>query len=371
MDFDFVVIGAGAVGLSVTELLTRKKYKVLNIEKENRIGTGVSSRNSEVIHAGIYYPAGSLKSRLCIRGKELLYDWCRTKRVSHYRIGKYIIATSDAELEKLENIKFTAHDAGMNDLHLVSSAEICEKEPKIFSLGGLFSPSTGIISAHEYMNSLKAEAELNGADFLFNSKINSIVKNSSNNGYFVDIMDSSGEVSQIEAGGLINCAGLYADKVSKVLNVFSAHYEQKFLKGNYFRLKGGKGLFKHLIYPVPMSKLYGLGVHITLDLNGNVRFGPDTELNPLLVEDYSVDESRKELFYKAVKRYYKNIEMDDLEPDMAGIRPRLAVEKDFLDFIIVEESEKGMPGIITCTGIESPGLTASMAIAEYVLSIIK
>lgn len=371
MDFDFIVIGAGVVGLSVTELLARKKYKVLNIEKENRIGTGVSSRNSEVIHAGIYYPKGSLKSSLCIKGKELLYQWCRKNNISHKNIGKYIIAVNDDELNKLEKIKSNALDAGMADLYFVSSSEIKKEEPEIITSGGLFSPTTGIVSAHELMDSLHYKAEQSGADFLFSSHINNISKNSSGAGYFAEIIDSSDELSTIEVGGIINCAGLYADEISKILNVYSETYKQKFVKGNYFRLKGGKGLFNHLIYPVPMPKLYGLGVHITIDLNGEVRFGPDTEALENNIENYNVDESRKNLFYNSVKKYYKEIDISKLEPDMAGIRPKLASESEFNDFIITEESEKGMPGIITCAGIESPGLTASLAIADYILHKIE
>ena len=371
MDFDFIVIGTGVVGLSVSELLARKKYKVLAIEKENRIGTGVSSRNSEVIHAGIYYPKDSLKSSLCIQGKELLYQWCRSNNISCKNIGKYIIAVNNDELERLEKIKINALNAGMSDLHFVSSTEIRKEEPEINTVGGLFSPTTGIVSAHELMDSLRYKAEQNGADFLFNSYINSVSKNSSGSGYIAEIIDASMEISTIEVGGIINCAGLYADKTAKLLNVYSEGYKQKFVKGNYFRLKGGRNLFKHLIYPVPMPKLYGLGVHITLDLNGEIRFGPDTETLENNVENYSVDELRKDAFYTAVKKYYKDVDISKLEPDMAGIRPKLASESEFNDFIITEESGKGMPGIVTCAGIESPGLTASLAIAEYILNIIK
>jgi L-2-hydroxyglutarate oxidase LhgO len=377
MDFDFIVIGAGSVGLAATELLSRKKFKILNIEKENRIGTGVSSRNSEVIHAGIYYPKGSLKSRLCLRGKELLYEWCKTNGVAHQNIGKYIIAANEEEQAKLESIRCTAKDAGLSELYTVSSSEINKIEPEIFSTGGLYSPTTGIISAHGYMDSLKAKAEQSGADFLFESKVKNISKNSDGTGYKVEIsqlqrtgVDFGEDVSEIEVGGIINCAGLYADEVSKVLKVYSDSYAQKFVKGNYFRLRAGKGLFHHLIYPVPMSKLYGLGVHITLDLEGGVRFGPDTESMQDRKEEYSVDESRRELFYKAVKKYFKNVKFEDLMPDMAGIRPRLAADNDFNDFIIRDESDKNMPGIITCAGMESPGLTASLAIAEYIAALI-
>ncbi|MCU7496856.1 MAG: NAD(P)/FAD-dependent oxidoreductase [Ignavibacteria bacterium] len=365
MDYDFLVIGAGVVGLAQAEILSRNGKRVLVIEKEARIGTGVSSRNSEVIHAGIYYPKGSLKSRLCIRGKELIYDWCRKKNVPHRNVGKYIIAVDETEMEKLEQIRLNASEAGMGDLYTVSKKEIAKEEPYVFSSGGLFSPTTGIISAHGLMDSLKHASEERGCDYLFNSKLVAFSKNSSS-GYLAKIKDSSGEETEIEVGGVINSAGLYSDQVAELLGVKNADYRLKMVKGNYFRLRGKKEVFRHLIYPVPMPKLHGLGVHVTLDLNGGVRFGPDVEKEPLSEEKYFVDESRQGKFYNAIKAYFPSVRYDDIYPDMAGIRPRLASERDFNDFIINEESASALPQVINLVGIESPGLTASMAIAEYV-----
>lgn len=368
MDYDFLVIGAGVVGLAQAEILSRNNKRVLVIEKENRAGTGVSSRNSEVIHAGIYYPPGSLKSRLCIRGKELLYEWCRKKNVPYRNTGKYIIAADESEMEKLEGIKRNAAEAGMWDLNTVSKEQIKKEEPYVFSSGGLFSPTTGIISAHGLMDSLKCASEEKGADFLFNARVTAFSRNSSNSTFQAQIKDSSGEATEIEVGGVINSAGLYSDQVAELLGVKNPEYKLKFVKGNYFRLKGNKEVFRHLIYPVPMPKLHGLGVHVTLDLNGGVRFGPDVEKEPLKEEKYFVDESRQGEFFNAIKTYFPSVQFDDLYPDMAAIRPRLAADKDFNDFIIQEETVHGLPGVINLVGIESPGLTASMAIAEYVFS---
>ncbi|HEX2866210.1 MAG TPA: NAD(P)/FAD-dependent oxidoreductase [Ignavibacteriales bacterium] len=365
MDYDFLVIGAGVVGLAQAEILSRNGFRVLVIEKEGKIGTGVSSRNSEVIHAGIYYPPGSLKSRLCIRGKELLYDWCRRKNVAHKNTGKYIIAINESEMEKLETVKRNAAEAGMWDLHTVSKEEIKEEEPYVFSSGGLYSPTTGIISAHELMDSLKCASEEHGCDFLFNARVVAFSKNSSS-GYLAEIKDASGEITKIEVGGVINSAGLYSDQVAEVLGVKNPEYKLKMVKGNYFRLKGKGEVFRHLIYPVPMPKLHGLGVHVTLDLNGGVRFGPDVEKEPMTEEKYFVDETRQAEFYNAIKTYFPSLQFDDLYADMSGIRPRLASDKDFNDFIIREESAWGLPHVINLVGIESPGLTSSMAIAEYV-----
>lgn len=366
MDFDYLIIGAGVVGLAMAERLSRYNYRVLVIEKESRIGTGVSSRNSEVIHAGIYYPAGSLKSRLCIRGKQLLYEWSGKNSVPHERIGKYIIAVDEEELQKLHEIRNNASIAGMNDLYPVTAAEIKKEEPNVFCTGGLFSPTTGIVSAHGLMDSLKHRSEEKGADYLFNSKVTAVEKNSRSGGYIAEISEVSGETTKVEIPGIINCAGLYSDQVAKVLGTENDGYRLKFIKGNYFRLRGKRGIFNHLIYPVPMPKLHGLGVHVTIDLNGGIRFGPDVEKKALNEENYEVDASRQTDFYAAIRSYFPALNFDDLAPDMAGIRPRLAAERDFNDFIINEESKCGLPNIINCIGIESPGLTASLAVAEYV-----
>ncbi len=371
MDFDVLIIGAGVVGLAVAEQFTRHHYKVLIAEKELKIGTGVSSRNSEVIHAGIYYPKDSLKSALCLRGKHLLYEYCPQNKVGFNKTGKFIIATSKDELLLLEKIKHNASEAGLNELFLATQQEIKNLEPDILCHGGLFSPSSGILSAHELMESLKQKVEANNGDFLFLSTVKAIEKNSQSDGYLVEIIDSSGEATEIEVSKIVNCAGLYSDEVAKVLGVFDDSYKIKFSKGNYFKFAKPKYLFRHLIYPVPLPKLHGLGVHVTIDLNGQVKFGPDVESMSGNIEDYSIDENRKESFYTAIKKYLPEISLDELVPDMTGIRPRLASENEFNDFIINEESSKGFPGIVNCIGIESPGLTASLAIGEFVFDKIK
>lgn len=369
MDFDFIIIGAGSVGLSAAEMLSSRGLRILVIEKESRIGTGVSSRNSEVIHAGIYYPKDSLKSKLCIRGRQLLYEWCSSNNVPHRKTGKFIIAVSNDELDLLDKVRIKAHEAGLAELYPVTAAEVMAREPEVFCTGGLWSPETGIISAHEYMDSLKIKASEQGCDFLFNSVVTAAERNSQNSAYIVSVKDSSGEIAQVETGGVINCAGLYCDKVAGVLGIYDESYRIRFVKGNYFRLTGSTGVFKHLIYPVPDPGLSHLGVHVTIDLNGRARFGPDVEDLPGNVEDYSVDENRKESFYNSIRTYYPAVSPERLQPDMAGIRPRLAAGMKFRDFIINEESERGRPGIINCIAIESPGLTASRAISEYLMNM--
>ncbi len=370
MDFDVLIIGGGVIGLAVAERFTRNKCKVLVIEKESKTGTGVSSRNSEVIHAGIYYPKDSLKSSLCLRGKQLLYEYCLQNKVGFNKTGKFIIATSKDDLLLLEKIKQNAAGAGLTELYLTSQQEIKNIEPDIFCYGGLYSPTSGILSAHELMDSLKQKTEASGGDFLYLSWVNHITKNSQSDGYFVEIQDSSGEVSEIQVNFIINCAGLYSDKVAGILGIKSDSYKIKFSKGNYFKLAKSKYRFGHLIYPVPLPKLQGLGVHVTIDLNSQIKFGPDVEKMNDNIEDYSIDENRKESFYYAIKKYLPEISLNDLVPDLAGIRPRLASNAEFNDFIINEESVKGFPGIVNCVGIESPGLTASLAIGELVFKKI-
>ncbi len=366
MDFDVLIIGAGVVGLATAEIFARNKMKVLVVEKEARIGTGVSSRNSEVIHAGIYYPKNSLKSLLCLKGKDLLYEYCTKNHVGFKKTGKYIIAVSKGELKLLEKIKQNAAEAGLNELFLTTQQEILKLEPDISCYGGLYSSTSGIISAHELMDSLKQKIEVNDGDFLFLSRVKQVAKNSQSTGYIVEVFDSSGEVTEIEVGAIINCAGLYSDEVAQTLGVVDESYKIKFSKGNYFKLAKPKYRFNHLIYPVPLPKLHGLGVHVTIDLNAQIKFGPDVDDLSANIEDYSIDENRKESFFNAIRKYLPEISLDDLAPDMTGIRPRLAADKEFNDFIINEESGKGFPGIVNCVGIESPGLTASLAIAEAV-----
>jgi len=368
MDYEYLIIGGGAVGLAVAEHLSRTKHPVLLIEKENSIGTGVSSRNSEVIHAGIYYPKDSLKSLLCIRGKDLLYEWCSKHNINHRRTGKYIIAQNNDELEKLHSIKINAENAGMHELYPVTAQQITSEEKDISCTGGLYSPTSGIISVHELMDSLKHVSEQRGVDYVFHSRPEHVQKTSE--GYRVQIISDKGERTSVDVRYIINCAGLYCDKVSETIGILNEEYKIKFSKGNYFRLTGYNHSITHLIYPVPVPKLKGLGIHITLDLNNQVKFGPDIEAMSGNIEDYTVDENRWDSFYKAVKSYLPGICPENLTPEMAGIRPRLAAEKDFLDFIIKEESGAGYPGVINCIGIESPGLTASLAIAEYIKNII-
>jgi L-2-hydroxyglutarate oxidase LhgO len=367
MDYDAVIIGAGVVGLAIASKLSENKQRVVVVEKENREGTGISSRNSEVIHAGIYYEKNTLRSRLCLRGKTLLNQWCKRYNVTYNKIGKYVVACSGEEVEQLEKIRLKAFEAGMFELYFCTSDELNRVEPNVAAVEALYSPTSGIISAHEFMTSLKGHAVSLGCDFLFNSNILRQEQLTSSGGYRIEIFDGNADdIVELETERIINCAGLSSDIVAEILNVQDEKYKLKFVKGSYFRLNNSRGLFRHLIYPVPDSNSPWLGIHITLDLAGGLRLGPDSENMEFRIEDYSVDPSRADDFYEAVRRYFPGIRKENISPDMAGIRPRLVSSLIPRDFIIAEEKKRGLPGIINCIGIESPGLTASLAIAEYI-----
>lgn len=370
MKYDVIVIGAGAVGLAAANKFASSGYRTLVVEKGKKIGAGMSSRNSEVIHSGIYYPPDSLKARLCLEGKIKLYEWCEKKKISHRKCGKYIIAYSEAQLELLDSLLKNAQANGIFDLKFATGVEIKSKENVITTLSGLYSPTAGIISAHEFMNSLKQSAEEYNCDFVFNSKIASLKKNSFNSVYLVEVENSSGEIASVETDYLINCSGLYSDQTAELLGVKNKNYKIYFVKGDYFKIPRLRGKINSLIYPVMREKRCHLGVHLTISLDGTVKLGPDYEPMNDNIEYYKINESKKTLFFELASHYIKGLKIEDIEPDASGIRARLKREDEFSDFIIKEESISGFPNLINCVGIDSPGLTASMAIGEYIYKMI-
>ena len=356
---DCVVIGAGGIGLAVARRLAQSGREVIVIEAEARIGTGTSSRNSEVIHAGIYYPPNSLKARLCVAGKLALYDYCRSRGVPHQRIGKLIVAVTEAELETLARLRDQAAANGVTDLTFLSRAEVKAIEPEVFCVGALFSPSTGIIDSHQLMLAYQGEAEAAGAVIAFSSPVEQIV--AEQGGFRIE---TGGRTkAAISARLLVNAAGLKAQAISRRLRGLARKTIPPgyFLKGNYFTLSG-RPPFRHLIYPAPV--VGGLGTHVTLDIGGQVRFGPDTEQVTDL--DYTVDPARAESFYLGIRRYYPALPDGSLNPGYAGIRPKLGTPGEEADFMIQGPAEHGVPGLVNLYGIESPGLTASLAIADAV-----
>ena len=364
--FQITIIGAGVVGLAVAEELTASFRDVLVLEKNTSFGQETSSRNSEVIHAGIYYPQGFLKSILCRAGNRLLYETCSQRGIPHKRLGKLIVATNAEECDELEKIREQARQNGVTDLSLLGKRQIKTLEPEVKGQAALFSPSTGIIDTHSLMRSFCLNAERQGAVLAFRSLVTAI--NGETDGYRVEI--NGGEYC-FRTRILVNCAGLHADRIALLagMNIDKLEYRLKYCKGNYFTLSPAPKL-RHLIYPVPVKNNEGLGIHATIDLNNRVRLGPDSEYVAEL--EYSVNEANKDSFRQSVKKYLPGAAAASLHPDMSGIRPKLqGPGESSRDFIIKEEEALGYPGLINLIGIESPGLTACIAIGKHVSSLVE
>lgn len=362
-----MVVGAGVVGLAVARALARAGQDVVVLEREARIGSQTSSRNSEVIHAGIYYPEGSAKARLCLRGREMLYDYCARRAVPHRRLGKIIVA-GEGQAAALAGIAARARANGVDDLEALDAADLARLEPALRGASGLLSPSTGIIDSHALMLSYQGEAEDQGAMIAFNSRLGAARPGSGGGagGAGIELTVASGdETVRLRARLLVNAAGLFAGEVAAVIEGLAPRHQRQvhFCKGSYFGLAGAAP-FDHLIYPVPERD--GLGVHLTLDMAGRARFGPDTEWVDGL--DYRLDPGRAAGFVAAIRRYWPELPDGALVPDYTGIRPKLfPAGGPATDFVIEGPETHGVPGLVNLFGIESPGLTASLAIAEEVL----
>ena len=358
---DCIVVGAGVVGLAVARRLALAGHEVIVLEAADTIGTQTSSRNSEVIHAGLYYPTDSLKAQACVEGKKRLYRYCAIHGVPHKRIGKLIVATNDSQTQALTALKSKAIANGVNDLEWKNQAEIKLLEPSIRSVGAILSPSTGIIDSHSLMLAYQGDAEDRGAVIAFNSQVRRGLIEGGKIELFVG--KSNGEFA-ISANIVVNAAGLGAQSVARSLTGLDpATIPPRYLaRGCYFTLLG-QNPFSRLIYPVPEPS--GLGVHVTVDMSGAVRFGPDVEWVDKI--DYRVDPERAESFYTAIRRYYPNLEDNSLQPGYSGIRPKITAEGSATgDFLIQGPLEHGVAGLVSMYGIESPGLTASLALADLV-----
>jgi len=359
------VVGAGVIGLAVARALALQGREVVILESENAIGTGISSRNSEVIHAGIYYPKDSLKARLCVRGKELLYSYCSKHGIAHKQCGKLIVATNDYQVPTLEEIEEKACNNGVLDMEWLNRAQVHKLEPNINGLAALHSPSTGLIDTHGLMLAYLGEAEERGAMIAFNSPV--IKGVITNDGIRLGV--GGNHPTELMCDTVINTGGLNSQTIAASIDGFpSCHIPETFYaKGNYFVLTGHSP-FKRLIYPVPDEA--GLGVHLTLDLAGQARFGPDVEW--ITEINYRVDPSRSRLFYDAIRRYWPKLPENALLPGYAGIRPKLlGAGNPPSDFVISGPNIHGVQGLVNLFGIESPGITASMAIAEEVLTVLR
>ena len=362
--FDVVVIGAGVIGLAAAAALSKAGRSVLILERESSIAGGITSRNSEVVHAGIYYPAGSLKAELCVRGREQLYAWCIDQRVDARRLGKLIVATRVEEESMLDDLLAQGRGNGVMGLEMLDRAEIARLEPEISANSAIHSRETGIVDGHRFSMSLLAAAESNGAILALERNVESLDPRPF--GWCVEVVGADQQVEQIDVGLVVDAAGLDADRIAGLagLDVDVLGWRQHPCKGDYFSLAPGVRLaLQRLIYPVPQQA--GLGIHATLDLSGRIRFGPDAEYVDEI--HFEVDPAKAIHFSEAARRYLPSISESSLIPDYAGIRPKLAGPGEgFRDFVIEEASAHGAPGFVACIGIESPGLTASLAIAARV-----
>jgi len=355
-----VVVGAGVVGLALARQLAMTGREVVILEGEDRIGTGISSRNSEVIHAGMYYAAGSLKARLCVAGNKALYAYCQGRGVAHRRCGKLIVATEPAQVKTLEQIQVKARINGMEDLEWLNEIEVGRMEPRLRCVAALYSPSTGILDSHELMKALLQDAEAAGATLVLRSPL--LGGRAMAGGLELDV--GGVEPMALRADHVFNCAGLQAHTVAGSIEGLRVSSLPPFYlaKGNYYGLSG-PAPFSHLIYPVP--EMAGLGVHLTLDLGGQARFGPDVEWVGGV--DFEVDPRRAEVFYGEIRRYWPELAVGALQPAYAGIRPKLQGPGDpAADFLIQGAESHGVPGLVNLLGIESPGLTACLTLAELV-----
>jgi L-2-hydroxyglutarate oxidase LhgO len=355
---DAVVLGAGVVGLAVARELALAGREVVILEAEDAIGTHTSSRNSEVIHAGIYYPKGSLKARSCVEGKQLLYEYCVSHAVPHKRSGKLIVATEDAQLAELEAIQKKAHANGVTDVVWMTRAQALALEPELSCVAALYSPSTGIIDSHALMLAYLGDAEAHGAMLALKSPFAGAELNKT--GFVIRVAGSD----PIACTTLVNCAGLRAPTVARRIEGYPAALAPRelYAKGNYYSLTR-RAPFQRLVYPVPEPG--GLGVHVTLDLAGQARFGPDVEWVERI--SYEVDPRRAERFYAAIRRYWPALPDGALAPGYAGIRPKTAGPGEpAADFEIQGPVRHGVPGLVHLFGIESPGLTSSLSLARRV-----
>ncbi|MFT4095584.1 MAG: NAD(P)/FAD-dependent oxidoreductase [Rhodoblastus sp.] len=362
---DVAIVGAGVIGLAVARAFAMAGREVLVLEAADAIGTQTSSRNSEVIHAGIYYPPGSLKARLCVEGREKLYRYCEDRGVPHKRLGKLIVATEEGHQVRLARIAEGARACGVDDLRALTRAEAVTLEPELACKAALLSPSTGIVDSHALMLALQGDAEAGGAQIAFHTRV--LAGKVDEDGVALATRSDDGGELALKARLVVNAAGHGAIPLARALDGMpEAHIPRQFFaRGCYFSM-ARRSPFSRLVYPVPVDG--GLGVHLTLDMGGAARFGPDVEWIEGL--DYTVDSARANAFYAEIRRYWPGLDDGALQPAYAGIRPKISGQGELAaDFWIEGPRDHGVAGLVNLFGIESPGLTASLAIADSVAAM--
>ncbi len=367
-DVETVVVGAGVVGLAIARALARQGHEVLVLERHERIGTETSARNSEVIHAGLYYPPGSLRAKLCVAGKALLYDFCAETGVAHARCGKLLVATQDVEIAKLEAIAANAAKNGVDDLRRLSAAEARALEPEVACVAAYLSPSTGVIDSHALMLALEGHLTAQGGTVVLNTTVTGLTAQE-DAGFRIETL-SAGERSALTAKNLVLAAGFGGTELGRMLT-----YRQDYrvprthpAKGHYFALSG-RAPFKHLVYPMPQGAW--LGVHLTLDVTGRAKFGPDIEWKDEVTYDFEDPEGERRItFEHEIRRYWPGLPAGALQPDYVGVRPKIYRQGEpAADFAIHGAREHGLARLVALYGIESPGLTSSLAIGDYVATL--
>ncbi len=365
---DVAVIGAGVVGLACAAELTRAGKSVVVLERGERVGAETSSRNSGVIHAGLYYPEGTLKALCCVEGRDALYERCARLGIPHRKVGKLVVATTESEIPTLERIRDRAVANGAGGIEWRDASAIADLEPRVHAVAGIWSPNTGIVDAHALVESYRAEAESAGGVVALRTDVVGLALRPG--GWRVETVGANGEPFGLDVERVVNAAGLASDRVAEMagVDVDEQAWRLHLCKGNYFGVAPSLGaLTRHLVYPVPVDG--GLGAHVTIDLGGRFRFGPDAEYVSEI--SYRVDPTKRERFAAAVQRYLPEVRAEDLHPEMAGIRPkRVGPGGPFADFVIEETSHLGAPGMVQLIGIESPGLTAAGAIARRVAALL-
>jgi L-2-hydroxyglutarate oxidase LhgO len=359
---DITIIGAGVMGLAIAAEIAKPGLNIFILEKNPTHGSGISSRNSEVIHGGMYYPVGSLKAELCVTGRHLLYEIAARNNIPHKKIGKLIVATNPEETEEIERLYGNAKNNCVNSTELIVAKRVAQLEPNIQACAALYSPQTGIISAHDLMNFFLVRARNKKAELINHTKVIRIEKESRK--YKIFTQSTNGDDFEFSTACVINAAGLESDTIA---NMVGGNYELHYCKGDYCSISGIKqGMARRLIYPVPEKNQAGLGVHLTIDLSGRLKLGPDTTYIAR-TENYDVAAEKALLFYEDARKFLPFLKKENVSPDMSGIRPKLQGPADgFRDFVIKED----LPGFINMVGIESPGLTASPAIARLVKKML-